>query len=70
MARLILLLLLFVTLVLAMAAGLAAWRVMNASPARLPVATEDRMPKTIRNVAYVVLFLLLAGITSGWLGPN
>jgi hypothetical protein len=70
MARLVLFLVLFAALVLAIAAALAAWRVINARPAGLGVSTEGRMPNSIRNVAYVVLLLLLVGITSGWLGPN
>ncbi len=69
MARLILFLLLVAALAAALAAVVSAWRALNAPPARLPVATEDRMPNSIRNVAYVVLVLLLAGLTSGWLGP-
>ncbi len=71
MARLILFLLLFAALAFALAAAVTAWRALTAPPppSRLPVVTEDRMPNSIRNVAYVVLFLLLAGLTSGWLGP-
>ena len=71
MARLILFLLLFAALALAVAAGLAAWRAVVAPPApsRLPAVTEDPMPPAIRNVAYVLLLALLAGLTSGWLGP-
>lgn len=71
MARLILLLLLFAALALAFVAGLAVWRAVTASPgpSRLPAVTEDPMPPAIRNVAYVVLLALLAGLTSGWLGP-
>lgn len=70
MARLILFLMLFSALALALAAAVVAWRALAAPPlARLPAATEDRMPPAIRNVAYVVLLLLLAGLTSGWLGP-
>ena len=72
MARLILFLLLFAALVLALAAAVTAWRAMTASPppSSLPAVTEDRMPPAIRNVAYVLLFVLLAGLTSGWLGPS
>lgn len=81
MARLILFLMLFAALAFALAAAVTAWRALTAPPppsrlttSRLPpersVVTEDRMPNSIRNVAYVVLFLLLAGLTSGWLGPS
>ena len=50
---------------------MTAWRTLNARPdTRLPAIREDGMPKSIRNVAYAVLFLLLAGLTSGWLGPS
>ena len=70
MARLILFLLLFAALALAIAAAATAWRALVAPPpSRLPAVTEDRMPPAIRNVAYVLLLLLLAGLTSGWLGP-
>lgn len=70
MARLILLLLLFAALALAVLAAVAVWRSLTApAPAPLPAITEDRMPPAIRNTAYVLLFLLLAGLTSGWLGP-
>lgn len=69
MARLILLLMLFAALVLATAAAVAAWRVLTApAPTPLPAVREDRMPPAIRNTAYVLLFLLLAGLTSGLLG--
>lgn len=71
MARLILLLMLFAALAFALAAAVTAWRTLNARPdTRLPAIREDGMPKSIRNVAYAVLFLLLAGLTSGWLGPT
>lgn len=77
MVRLILFLMLFAALAFALAAAVTAWRALTAppppsrlTPSRLPVVTEDRMPKSIQNVAYVVLFLLLAGLTSGWLGPS
>lgn len=69
MARLILFLMLFAALAFALAAAVTAWRALTAPSSRLPAVTEDRMPNSIRNVAYVVLFLLLAGLTSGWLGP-
>jgi hypothetical protein len=71
MARLILVLLLFAALALALAAAVMALRALRAPPrpAPLPAVTEDRMPSAMRNVAYVVLLLLLAGLTSGLLGP-
>jgi hypothetical protein len=34
-----------------------------------PALREDKMPNALRNTAYVLLFLLLAGLTSGLLGP-
>jgi len=68
MARLILLLMLFAALALAFAAGVAAWRALTA-PAPVPALREDRMPPAIQTTAYVLLFLLLAGLTSGWMGP-
>lgn len=70
MARLILLLMLFTALALALAAAVAAWRVLRTpAPTAYPAIREDGMPPAIRNTAYVLLFLLLAGLTSGWLGP-
>ena len=71
MARLILFLMLFAALAFAFAAAVTAWRAMTSpTPAPLPaLREEDKMPPAIRNTAYVLLFLLLAGLTSGWLGP-
>ena len=71
MARLILFMMLFAALAFAFAAAVTAWRAMTApTPAPLPaLREEDKMPPAIRNTAYVLLFLLLAGLTSGWLGP-
>jgi hypothetical protein len=71
MARLIVFLMLFAALTLALAAAVAFIRALKApTPAPLPVtAREDKMPDAIRNVAYVVLLLLLLGLTSGWMGP-
>ena len=69
MARLILFLLLFAAFALAIAAAVAAWRVLTTPASRQPAVTEDRMPSAMRNVAYVVLLALLTGVTSGWLGP-
>lgn len=71
MARLILVLMLFAALAFAVAAAITAWRAL-AVPAHAPLPAtreDDRMPPAIRNTAYVLLFLLLAGLTSGWLGP-
>ena len=71
MARLILFLMLFGALAFAVAAGVTAWRAMTApTSASVPAHREDdKMPPAIRNTAYVLLILLLAGLTSGWLGP-
>ncbi|MBP1805352.1 hypothetical protein [Rubellimicrobium aerolatum] len=70
MARLILLLMLFAALALAIAAAATAFRALAApAPAPMTPIREDRMPKAVRTTAYVLLLLLLAGLTSGWLGP-
>ena len=70
MARLILFLMLFGALAFAFSAAVAAWRSLTApAPAPVPATRENGMPPPIRNVAYALLFLLLAGLTSGWLGP-
>jgi hypothetical protein len=71
MARLILFLMLFAALALALAAAVTAWRALTAPApaASLPAISEDKMPNALRNTAYVLLLLLLAGLTSGLLGP-
>ena len=70
MARLILFLMLFGALAFAVSAGVSAWRALTApSPTSDPAVREDGMPPAIRTTAYVLLFLLLAGLTGGWLGP-
>ena len=70
MARLILFLMLFGALAFAFAAAVVAWRALTApAPTPVPAVREDGMPPAIRNTAYVLLFLLLAGLTSGLLGP-
>lgn len=33
-----------------------------------PQERGDTMPDTIRTIAYVLLFLLMLGVTAGWLG--
>ncbi|TNC71529.1 hypothetical protein [Rubellimicrobium roseum] len=71
MARLILFLMLFAALALAIAAAVTLVRSLSTpAPAPLPVPTEDRMPKAARNIAYVVLLLLLVGVTGGVMGPS
>lgn len=65
MARLILLVFLLVGVSLAIAALAYAWRTITTPAAP---GSEDRMPDTFRNIAYLLLLILLFGITMGWLG--
>ena len=68
MARLILALMLFAALALAAA---AAVRLVNSLRVQAPAPTlpEVTMPNAARRVSYVLLMLLLLGVTSGWVGP-
>lgn len=66
MLRLILFVVLLAALAIAFASVMAALRAVG------PLATEttkgDSMPQTIRNIAYVLLILLMCGVSLGWLG--
>ena len=66
MTRLILALVLFAVLALAVMAGLALARAVRASPSP---SREVAMPGAVRTVSYIVLLLLLLGVTSGLMGP-
>lgn len=69
MTRVILFLMFFAALAVAVAGAVAVMRGLAGPPlARRPALTEDAMPKAVRRVAYVLLFVLLLGLTSGWLG--
>jgi hypothetical protein len=68
MARLVLILLFVAALAIAAHAVLGLWRSLN-QPSPIPAGPrEDPMPDAIRNVAYVLLLILLIGVASGWLG--
>jgi len=70
MVRLILGLMLFAALVLALAAVLVLARSLVAPPVPVhaPLRKEDPMPDLMRNIAYVLLVILLLGVATGWLG--
>ena len=65
MFRLILLIL-FVAAIVTTALAMVAVVQSVASVAR-PTG-EDNMPRTFQRIAYVLLVLLLLGLTTGWLG--
>jgi hypothetical protein len=68
MIRLILGVLVFVLLVLAVAAARDLAR-RSARPFLVPAGPrEDPMPDALRNVAYVLLLILLIGVATGFLG--
>ena len=65
MARLILVLLLVAAVALALVAVMVAVRI--ASP-QSDGAPGESMPKSFTTIAYVLLILLMFGVTSGFLG--
>jgi hypothetical protein len=70
MVRLILGLMLFTAVVLAIASVAALIRGFAGPPVAVtPLATkEDPMPDAIRNIAFVLLLVLMLGVSTGWLG--
>jgi cell division protein FtsX len=64
MFRLVLFVLLVAAIALALTSVMLALR-SYALPAAKP---EDTMPTTFRNIAYVLLILLMFGVVTGWLG--
>jgi len=70
MARVILGLVLFAAVVLAIASVITLARSLIATPATPapPGPKEDPMPDVMRNIAYVLLLILLVGVATGWLG--
>jgi len=70
MVRLILGMMLFAALVLALAAVATLVRhlVAPVDPAPGPLRKDDPMPVMMRNIAFVLLVILLLGIATGWLG--
>lgn len=66
MMRLILLILFVAALLTAFTAMVTAMQAMGSVTRQ---ATEgDSMPDTIKRVAYALLFVLLVGLSTGWLG--
>lgn len=65
MMRLILLLFVIAAMLVAAAVFLAAFRAATTVTTQIK---EDPMPDTFKRVAYVLLVLLLIGISTGWLG--
>lgn len=50
--------------------GLAIWAVWRwiGGPAPIHPVKEDTVPETVRTIAFIVLVILLFGVTSGFLG--
>jgi len=65
MVRLILLILFIAAIVTAVAAMVAV--VQSLSMLARPTG-EDQMPQTFQRIAYILLVVLLIGISTGWLG--
>jgi uncharacterized BrkB/YihY/UPF0761 family membrane protein len=67
MLRLILLLSLLAVLAVGFLAVLGAVRVMAGGAAE---EDPDQMPAPFQRLSYIVLVLLMFGVTTGWLGPS
>jgi len=62
-------LILFAFLLACLAVGVAAIMIAVRAVGRPATAPErDTMPETFQRAAYVMLIVLLFGVTSGWLG--
>jgi hypothetical protein len=50
--------------------GLAIWALLRwvNGPAPVQPVKEDTVPETVRTIAFIVLVILLFGVTSGFLG--
>jgi hypothetical protein len=70
MVRVILGLLLVAALALLATSLLVLVRAVAAVPPNRPATgpKDDPMPDALRNIAYVLLLILLFGVASGWLG--
>ena len=66
MARVLFIFVIAVAVVMTAMAGMALVRA-GADVARGSLS-EDRMPDTFRNIAFVLLILLMLGVVTGWLG--
>ena len=66
MMRLILFVFLLAGILLAIAAVVTTIRAVSPRPSTGP--REDTMPKTFSLIAYILLILLMFGISLGWLG--
>ena len=67
MIKAILLLIFLVPIILAV---LAVWGVLRwiGGPPPVPPVKEDTVPDTVRTIAFIVLVILLFGVSSGLLG--
>ncbi len=63
-------LILFVFLIVALALAISAVTLMLRSfgAATQAATTGDKLPSSIRTVAYVLLIALMLGVVTGWLG--
>ncbi|MFQ1701738.1 hypothetical protein ACJ5NV_14215 [Loktanella agnita] len=66
MIRLIPLILFVVALLMLFTAVFATMQTV--ASATQNATTEDRMPNTLKRVAYILLFILLIGLSTGWMG--
>ena len=67
MARLFLLIALSVIVVIAM---ITVFGTMQAVVRLAQGKEDDHMPDTFKRIAYIVLVILMFGVTSGWLGAS
>lgn len=67
MARLFLLIALSVIVVIAM---ITVFGTMQAVVKLAQEKEDDHMPDTFKRIAYIVLVILMFGVTSGWLGAS
>lgn len=67
MLRLILLILLVAAVLIAFTAVLGTMQMVGS---RTTSSQEDRMPATFQKIAYVLLIVLMFGVTTGWLGAS
>ena len=66
MARVLFIFVIAVAVVMTAMAGMALVRA--GTEAARGSLSEDRMPETFRNIAFLLLILLMFGVVTGWLG--
>jgi hypothetical protein len=68
MVRVVLILMALAALIWVAAGVVALVRALAPAMPGAPRRKEDLMPEILRNVAFVLLLLLLFGVATGWLG--